>query len=254
MDRNELSIEIGRFFKESLNSRYARNPYLKEVTHFLLNSNLIDLQLDLVSSLLDKSTMNEEILAVTETGFEKILHDPIMKIFFKEEIEPIHEDVKILEEKLYLADEKIKNRVLECMVCPITQEVMREPVIIETGISYDRFAIETRLHQIRVCPVTNQVIRNQNNLIENFAIKYLCQAYWEEKIIHENLLDEINLKKESLNTIEYTFNKLIGEASTKACYSIGCVEMLNHTLTEVGNFFGKSGHQVEESPRRKNRP
>ena len=58
--------------------------------------------------------------------------------------------------------------------CPITHEIMKDPVIlIETGISYDRKAIEAWLEKHDTDPITRKQL-NDKTLVTNYALKSLC--------------------------------------------------------------------------------
>lgn len=63
-------------------------------------------------------------------------------------------------------------------LCPISLEVMRDPVILCTGITYDRSSINTWLHTTvhNTCPVTNQTLANKD-LLPNLVLGRLIQKW-----------------------------------------------------------------------------
>ncbi|XP_051134502.1 E3 ubiquitin-protein ligase PUB23-like [Andrographis paniculata] len=63
--------------------------------------------------------------------------------------------------------------------CPISMELMKDPVTVATGITYDRHAIEKWLFSGRrtaTCPVTNQVL-STTDLTPNHTLRRLIQAW-----------------------------------------------------------------------------
>ncbi|KAL9649335.1 hypothetical protein ABK040_014637 [Willaertia magna] len=61
--------------------------------------------------------------------------------------------------------EEWKNKYLNKYNCPISQQLMIDPVTIETGQTYDRKTIEEWLKSKNTCPITRATLKN-NNLIE----------------------------------------------------------------------------------------
>ena len=64
-------------------------------------------------------------------------------------------------------------------LCPISLELMRDPVTLSTGMSYDRESIEKWLTSGRnTCPTTNQTLEPSNQeLIPNHTLRRLIQAW-----------------------------------------------------------------------------
>lgn len=64
-------------------------------------------------------------------------------------------------------------------VCPISLEIMKDPVIVSTGITYDRESIETWLFSGRnnTCPVTKQVLTDSDQLTPNITLRRLIQSW-----------------------------------------------------------------------------
>ncbi|ERM93829.1 hypothetical protein AMTRI_Chr04g181670 [Amborella trichopoda] len=61
--------------------------------------------------------------------------------------------------------------------CPISLELMRDPVIMPTGITYDRQSIERWLDEGgKTCPVTNQPV-HEPELIPNHALRRMIQSW-----------------------------------------------------------------------------
>ncbi|GFP94883.1 U-box domain-containing protein 21 [Phtheirospermum japonicum] len=64
--------------------------------------------------------------------------------------------------------------------CPISLDLMKDPVSLSTGITYDRESIEKWIESGNAtCPVTNQVLRNFDQ-IPNHAIRKMIQEWCVE--------------------------------------------------------------------------
>jgi hypothetical protein len=72
-----------------------------------------------------------------------------------------------------LNDESIEY---ESFICPITQELMRDPVITPKGISFERRAIVNWLSRNNLCPITKSNLK-EDDLITNYALKSTIQEY-----------------------------------------------------------------------------
>ena len=64
----------------------------------------------------------------------------------------------------------------EAFVCPITQEIMQDPVITPHGMSFDRKAIIDWLCKDQTCPLTKKPLKKED-LITNYALKSSIQEY-----------------------------------------------------------------------------
>lgn len=64
-------------------------------------------------------------------------------------------------------------------LCPISLEIMRDPVILSTGMTYDRSSIErwifSEKHQ--TCPATNQPLTDPDLITPNHTLRRLIQAW-----------------------------------------------------------------------------
>ncbi|KAL4611247.1 E3 ubiquitin-protein ligase PUB23-like [Castanea sativa] len=64
-------------------------------------------------------------------------------------------------------------------LCPISMQLMRDPVTLSSGITYDRDNIERWLFSCKnnTCPVTKQVLCDTELLIPNHTLRRLIQAW-----------------------------------------------------------------------------
>jgi hypothetical protein len=64
----------------------------------------------------------------------------------------------------------------ESFFCPISQEIMNDPVITPQGISFDRQSILAWLKKDNKCPITKTPLK-ESDLIKNFALKNTIDEY-----------------------------------------------------------------------------
>ena len=65
------------------------------------------------------------------------------------------------------------------VMCPITTEVMREPVFTADGHTYERAAIEEWLERKSSSPLTGEPLAHKH-LTPNHALRALCHKYLKE--------------------------------------------------------------------------
>lgn len=81
--------------------------------------------------------------------------------------------------------EKITNTDIgfddyESFLCPISQEIMVDPVITPRGITYDRKNILGWLKKSPVCPITKTPL-NASDLITNYSLKNAIAEYLKKQ-------------------------------------------------------------------------
>ncbi|KAK3227019.1 hypothetical protein Dsin_006881 [Dipteronia sinensis] len=81
-------------------------------------------------------------------------------------------------------------------ICPISLQIMKDPVTAITGITYDRESIEHWLFKSRntTCPVTKQPLPRDSDLTPNHNLRRLIQAWCTQ-----NSVDRIPTPKTPLN-------------------------------------------------------
>ncbi|GKV34995.1 hypothetical protein SLEP1_g43321 [Rubroshorea leprosula] len=81
-------------------------------------------------------------------------------------------------------------------ICPISLQIMRDPVTALTGITYDRESIEQWLNTAEdtTCPVTKQPLSKDSDLTPNHTLRRLIQAW-----CIANAVDRIPTPKSSLD-------------------------------------------------------
>ncbi len=92
--------------------------------------------------------------------------------------------------------------------CPISMELMSDPVVLATGHTYERVCIERWLQQgNRTCPVTGMRLRHLE-LTPNFALRVAVQA--------STLIDVACLCLRPCRS------------ASASCYSLSCLKSLAH--------------------------
>ena len=94
----------------------------------------------------------------------------------------INEQYKNNDNLIILEENKLKEenkQLTENFICPITMEVMKDPVICSDAHTYERSAIEKWLSTNSCSPITRQIITNKS-LIPNIVLRNIIEEY--EKI------------------------------------------------------------------------
>lgn len=71
--------------------------------------------------------------------------------------------------------------VPDSFLCPLTQEVMREPVVDPEGNTYERSAIEAWLEKNSTSPITRKTLRRED-LVPNRALRDVIAEHYKSKV------------------------------------------------------------------------
>ncbi|XVE59673.1 hypothetical protein DITRI_Ditri05aG0064800 [Diplodiscus trichospermus] len=84
-------------------------------------------------------------------------------------------------------------------ICPISLQIMIDPVTAVTGITYDRESIEQWLKTAKdtTCPVTKQLLPSDSDLTPNHMLRRLIQKWSAENM--SNVMDRIPTPKSPLS-------------------------------------------------------
>ncbi|XP_065856655.1 E3 ubiquitin-protein ligase PUB24 [Euphorbia lathyris] len=77
---------------------------------------------------------------------------------------------------------EIEIEIPQFFLCPISLQIMRDPVTAISGITYDRQSIEQWLSTSKntICPVTKQPLSKDSDLTPNHTLRRLIQAWSSE--------------------------------------------------------------------------
>lgn len=108
-------------------------------------------------------------------------------------------------------------------LCPISLQIMKDPVTVPTGITYDRESIEKWLFSGKneTCPVTKQVI-SDCDLTPNLTLMRLIQSWCTLNASHG--IERIPTPKPPISKAQVA--KLIKDATTSSPQKIACVRKL----------------------------
>ncbi|XP_061362453.1 E3 ubiquitin-protein ligase PUB22-like [Gastrolobium bilobum] len=109
-------------------------------------------------------------------------------------------------------------------LCPISLEIMKDPVTVSTGITYDRENIEKWLFskKNKTCPVTKQPLSDYADLTPNHTLRRLVQAWCTINASHG--IERIPTPKPPVN--KYQISKLLKDASHSPLMQIKCLRRL----------------------------
>ncbi|RZC77861.1 hypothetical protein C5167_002041 [Papaver somniferum] len=135
--------------------------------------------------------------------------------------------------------------------CPISMEVMKNPVTISTGLSYEKKNIENwfNVYKKKTCPATMQILQNFD-VTPNYTLERLILVWQEResKAIDNHPSSSISIKHDELvsllTTIESTPFKVSSLKKLRSCIELGLevrldfvhlggIEVLSRIITQV---------------------
>ncbi|CAF0720998.1 unnamed protein product [Adineta steineri] len=84
------------------------------------------------------------------------------------------------------------------LICPITLEIYRDPVLAEDGHIYERTAISQWIKQQGTSPLTREPL-DINNLRSDENIKQLCQSYRSDSITYKGQMNLVSITTNQLD-------------------------------------------------------
>ncbi|KAK7271179.1 hypothetical protein RJT34_26858 [Clitoria ternatea] len=108
--------------------------------------------------------------------------------------------------------------------CPISLDMMKDPVTLSTGITYDRESVERWFDEGNItCPVTNQVVRNFD-MIPNHSLRMMIQDWCVENRQHG--VERIPTPRIPISPMEVAELLLQVKASARGLDQNGCLELV----------------------------
>lgn len=116
-------------------------------------------------------------------------------------------------------------------VCPISLEIMKDPVTVPTGITYDRVSIEQWLFSGKnnTCPVTKQVVASDCELTPNHTLRRLIQSWCTLNASYG--IERIPTPKPPINKAQIA--KLLRDAKSPQM-QVKCLKRLKSIASENG--------------------
>ncbi|CAF1815379.1 hypothetical protein HID58_058985 [Brassica napus] len=114
-------------------------------------------------------------------------------------------------------------------ICPISLEIMKDPVIVSTGITYDRDSIEKWLFSAKKnsCPVTKQDITDAD-LTPNHTLRRLIQSWCTLNASHG--VERIPTPRPPISKSE--IEKLLKDSASSHQNLAKCLKRLRHIVSE----------------------
>ncbi|KAJ6418653.1 hypothetical protein OIU84_001926 [Salix udensis] len=108
--------------------------------------------------------------------------------------------------------------------CPISLDLMKDPVTLSSGITYDRESIETWLEGGNfTCPVTNQVLRSFDQ-IPNHSLRKMIQEWGVANRTHG--VERIPTPRVPVSEAQVSEVLFRLEDSTRRLNGVGCLELV----------------------------
>jgi hypothetical protein len=161
-------------------------------------------------------------------GIERCLFDiaesKTFQEFLEQEKQAIFDALGPLNEELAHLQRKREQFFFQDLVCPITQEVMRNPAMIESGISYEHSAISSWLEKKSICPTTNIAV-DKKIIIKEIRLKAFCDRYWELFEKCEKMNQEIDENNQALDLLNHFNEKVLAAyEDPKDCVGTFCMK------------------------------
>lgn len=128
-----------------------------------------------------------------EAFFSTLLHPESYSLSLKDVTERLDQAIAELSKSFDDAPNtpSVIEELKECLLCPISKEVMRDPVILtESGVAYDRSSITKWLSQgQRYDPITDVELVSKN-LVPNPALRNACQILLAQSGVQSSTNDD----------------------------------------------------------------
>ncbi len=137
------------------------------------------------------------------------------------------QEVKIMED---INQFRNTQDLAEAFTCPITQQIIKEPVSSKFGHLYEKEAIEDWISKHHTCPLTNQKLE-LNELFPQYAVKTAIQQYIK---LNESIVSgRLQIDKSTCRVVEESKDEVVDE-----------VKMMNMTMSKLRKDYFKQ-HEDE---------
>jgi serine/threonine protein kinase len=89
----------------------------------------------------------------------------------------LFEQISILIEEESQRCRELQKQIPDGFICPITQDIMKEPVMLLDGHSYEKKAIVDWLRRSDRSPLTNEVLKDRETMLDNYALKAAIENF-----------------------------------------------------------------------------
>ena len=102
-------------------------------------------------------------------------------------------------------EHKLSEKTISTITCPISLEIMENPITTQYGDTFDKKSLLTWLEKNKHCPLSRRPI-NIDYLIPNKALKMCIDHYRNMNLLPENKKYEETKKEENNTTLDYPLN------------------------------------------------
>lgn len=133
-------------------------------------------------------------------------------------------------------------------ICPLTLQLMFDPVIVASGQTYERDSIQKWIdHGLSRCPVTRQTL-SHTNLIPNYTVKALIANWRDENCIKVNRTsDHLDKPEDSIAISNLTLENGFDRQSFQKSNHRSPEESCSHSRSESTSTAVSSSEQLYES-------
>ncbi|XP_057446853.1 U-box domain-containing protein 21-like [Lotus japonicus] len=119
---------------------------------------------------------------------------------------------------------KVELEIPNHFRCPISLDLMKDPVTLSTGITYDRDSVEKWFDDGNyTCPVTNQIVKNFD-MIPNHSLRMMIQDWCVANRQHG--VERIPTPRTPISPMEVSDLLFQVKASSKRFDQYGCLELV----------------------------
>ncbi|CAL1357043.1 unnamed protein product [Linum trigynum] len=134
--------------------------------------------------------------------------------------------------------------------CPLSLELMLDPVIVASGQTYERNAIQKWLdHGLAICPKTRQTLSHAN-LIPNYTVKAMIANWCQENSVNiSSNCERANLALVPLPSSDPGLFRSVSENCSLDASKASSAEVRNgfvdHKVDDISGFVGQESNQNE---------
>ncbi|KAE9600213.1 hypothetical protein Lal_00045482 [Lupinus albus] len=129
-------------------------------------------------------------------------------------------------------------------MCPISLDLMKDPVTLSTGITYDRQNVEKWFDEGNcTCPVTYQIVRNLD-MTPNHSLRILTQDWCVENKQHG--VERIPTPRIPVSRFDVAELLIQVKASARGLDQYGCLELV-HKMKRLGNEMERNKRCIVEN-------
>ncbi|ONK71339.1 uncharacterized protein A4U43_C04F7460 [Asparagus officinalis] len=119
-----------------------------------------------------------------------------------------------------------EHEIPSYFLCPISYQIMKDPVTLSTGITYDRSSIQQWIFAGKhdTCPVTNQLLSSRD-LTPNHTLRRLIQAWCVA-----NAVERVPTPRQPIDRAHIA--RIVDKARSSTQFQLSCLQQLKSIASE----------------------